>query len=163
MKINKKTIVQGFMIFKSVYQEFERKMQDEEKGKETIQIWQEIFKTIDFDYEWANDDFITAIKKIITKSKYMPTIAEIIEEMKHINDKRIKKEQKEKLWDMLKIEEKCKLKNANIDKALNRYLILSNNYGNIKIIEMINKYRDKNKINKNMILTTENIFEKIME
>lgn len=163
MKINKKAILQGFMIFKSIYQEFERKMQDEEKGKETIQIWQEIFKTIDFNYEWANEDFITAIKRVVTKSKYVPTIAEIIEEMKNINNKRIKKEQEEKLWDMLKIEEKCKLKNSNIDKALNRYLILSNNYGNIKIIEMINKYRNENRINKNMILTTENIFEKIME
>lgn len=163
MKIKKETILKGFKLFSNIYLEFYKKIENENTLKETIDTWAEVFNTIDFDYEYANDDYLKAIKSISTKSKYIPTISEIIEEMKKINGSRIKKEKRENLWNVLEIERECKLKNNNIDKAIETYFDLIKKYKHSQIIEIIKEYRKNNSINTNMILTTEEIFEKIME
>lgn len=162
MKIKKETILKGFKLFSNIYLEFYKKIENENTLKETIDTWAEVFNTIDFDYEYANDDYLKAIKNISTKNKYIPTISEIIEEMKKINEARIKKEKRENLWNVLEIESECKLKNNNIDKALKIYFDLIKKYKHSQIIEIIKEYRKNNSINTNMILTTEEIFEKIM-
>lgn len=163
MKINKKSILQGFMIFKSVYSEFEKRIQDEKKGKETIQIWQEVFEEIDNDYKEANEDFVKAIKRKVAKNKYVPTIAEIIEEMKKINKERIEDCENKALWEVLDIEEKCGLKNVNLKKAINIYCDLVKKYNKKEIILKTLKYREEKLTPKGMFLNTEDTFEKIME
>lgn len=162
MKINKKSILQGFMIFKSVYSEFEKRMQDEKKGKETIQAWREVFEEIDYDYKEANEDFIKAVKRMVVKNKYVPTIAEIVEEMKVIYETRVEEDENKALWEVLEIEEKCKLKNVNLDKAISIYCDLIKKYSKEEIVLKILRYREKELINKEMLLNTENIFEKIL-
>ena len=162
MKINKKSILQGFMIFKSVYSEFEKRMQDEKKGKETIQAWREVFEEIDYDYKEANEDFIKAVKRMVVKNKYVPTIAEIVEEMKVIYETRVEEDENKALWEVLEIEEKCKLKNVNLDKAISIYCDLIKKYSKEEIVSKILRYREKELINKEMLLNTENIFEKIL-
>ena len=162
MKISKKSILQGFMIFKSVYSEFEKRMQDEKKGKETIQAWREVFEEIDYDYKEANEDFIKAVKRMVVKNKYVPTIAEIVEEMKVIYETRVEEDENKALWEVLEIEEKCKLKNVNLDKAISIYCDLIKKYSKEEIVSKILRYREKELINKEMLLNTENIFEKIL-
>lgn len=163
MKISKKVILEGLIILRYTYTEFDKRMQDENNGKEILKIWQEIFEEIDFDYQEANEDFIKSIKLNVTKNKYVPTISEIIEEMKKINNKRIKKRNEEQLWNMLIIEEKCNLKNNNIDKALKQYCYLIKKYNNKQIKEMIDNFKKINSISENMILPTEDILERIMK
>lgn len=92
MKISKKNILQGFAIFNDTYTEFNKKMQNEDKGKEIVQVWQEVFETINFDYEEANEDFLKAVKISVGKNKFVPTIAEIIEEMRQLKKERENKE-----------------------------------------------------------------------
>jgi len=84
MKISKKVILEGLIILRYTYIEFDKRMQDENNGKEILKIWQEIFEEIDFDYKEANEDFIKSIKLNIARDKYVPTISEIIEEMKKV-------------------------------------------------------------------------------
>lgn len=162
MKISKKSILQGFMIFKSVYSEFEKRMQDEKKGKETIQIWQEVFEEIDYDYREANEDFIKAIKRRVVKNKYVPTVAEIIEEMKMLNKQRIEDNENKALWEVLEIEEKCELKNVNLKKAIGIYCDLVKKYKKEEMISKILKYRKERAIPKSMFLNTEDMLERLM-
>lgn len=162
MKIKKENILKSFKLFSNIYLEFYKKVENETALKEIIDTWSEVFNTINFDYEYANEDFLDAVKRISTKSKYIPTIAEIIEEMKKINKERIENEKRDKLWKVLELESECKLKNNNLDKAISRYWELIKKYKHSEIIEIIKKYRKYNSINDNMILTTEEILEKIM-
>lgn len=161
MQINKKSILQGFMIFKSVYSDFEKRMQNEKKGKETIQIWQEVFEEIDYDYKEANEDFIKAIKRKVAKSKYVPTVAEIVEEMKAIDQKRRENYKGKALWEVLDIEEKCGLKSVNLEKAISIHCHLVEKYNKEEIISKILKYREERLVPQNMFLNTEDMFEKI--
>lgn len=163
MKIRKEVILKGFKLLSNIYLEFYKKIENEVILKEIINTWTEVFNTINFDYESANDDFLNAIKRISAKNKYIPTIAEIIEEMKKINKERVVKEKRDNLWNVLEIEKECKLKNNNLDKAINKYWELTQKYKHNEIIELIKEYRKDNLIKTNMILTTEEIFEKIME
>lgn len=162
MKISKKSILQGFMIFKSIYTEFEKRMQDEKKGKETIQIWQEIFAEIDFDYKEANEDFIKAIKRKVAKNKYVPTIAEIIEEMKILYKQRIEDNENKAFWEVLEIEEKCGLKNVDLKRTISNYYDLVKKYEKEEMISKILNYRKEKLVPQNMFLNTEDIFERLM-
>lgn len=162
MKISKKSILEVFIIFKSVYPEFEKRMQDEQKGKETIQAWKEVFETIEFDYENANRDFIEGAKRAVSKSKYTPTIAEISEEMKNIYKARIEKEREIKRMQIWKIEEICDLRSGNLEKAIKNYNKLKEKYSDEEIIKQIQEYKKKQNL-RFAILETEETFEKIME
>lgn len=161
MKISKKSILQGFMIFKSVYSDFEKRMQNEKKGKETIHIWQEVFEEIDYEYKEANEDFIKAAKRKVANSKYVPTIAEIVEEMKTINKKRREDYKDKAIWEVLDIEEKCKLKSVNLEKAISIYCSLAKKYNMEEIISKILKYREERLIPQNMFLNTEDMLERL--
>ncbi len=162
MKISKKSMLQGFMIFKSVYIEFEKRMQDENKGKETIQAWQQVFEAIEVDYKEANEDFLKAIKIVVAKNKYIPTIAEIIEEMKNIDRNRREAEIETKRRQIGKIEKACDLIRGDFDKAIRKYQKLKQKYSDEEIIKRILTYK-KNRNLELVILGTEDTFEKIME
>ena len=95
MKIDKDSILKAFIIFENVYNEFSKKIEDKEKVKKMINTWIEVFETIDYDYENANKDFLEAVKIVSTRNKYIPTIAEIVEEMKKIYTERKKDKTKE--------------------------------------------------------------------
>lgn len=95
MKIDKDSILKAFIIFENVYNEFSKKIEDKENVKEMINTWIEVFETIDYDYENANKDFLEAVKIVSTRNKYIPTIAEIVEEMKKIYTERKKDKTKE--------------------------------------------------------------------
>lgn len=84
MKIKKKSILKAFGLFSDTYAEFDKKINTEEKLKSMVDNWVEIFEVLDFDYEEANDDFLQASKLAIIKSKYIPTISEISDEMKQL-------------------------------------------------------------------------------
>lgn len=84
MTIDKNNILTVFKMFKNTYIDFEKKIDNKDKLKDMIVTWQEVFETIDYDYEQSNNDFIEASKKMITKTKYVPTIYEIIDEMRNI-------------------------------------------------------------------------------
>ncbi len=161
MKINKKSILQGFMIFKSVYTEFEKRMQDEKKGKETIQMWQEVFEEVNYDYKEANEDFIKAVRRKVAKNKYVPTIAEIVEEMKMINKKRREDYKDKALWEVLDIEEKCGLKSINLKKAISIYCDLAQKDSKEEIISKILRYREERLVPQSMFLNTEDMFERL--
>lgn len=88
MKIKRNNIFKAFEIFSNTYIEFEKRIENKEKIKEMINTWVDVFEAIDFDYEYANDDFLEAVKIVISKNKYIPTIAEISDEMKKLYIKR---------------------------------------------------------------------------
>ena len=83
MKIKKKSILKVFRLFSDTYTEFNKRIDTEEKLKSMVDNWVEIFEVLNFDYEEANDDFLQASKVAIIKSKYIPTISEISDEMKN--------------------------------------------------------------------------------
>lgn len=84
MKIKKKSILKVFRLFSDTYTEFNKRIDTEEKLKSMVDNWVEIFEVLNFDYEEANDDFLQASKVAIIKSKYIPTISEISDEMKKL-------------------------------------------------------------------------------
>ena len=84
MKISKDSIVKAFMIFDNVYLDFSKKIESEEKVKEMIDTWISVLDAVDFDYKYANEDFLKATKIATSKNKYVPSVAEIIEEVKKI-------------------------------------------------------------------------------
>lgn len=88
MKINKDTVVQGFIILEKVYADFSRKIENKEQTREMIDTWVTLLETANINYQEANKDFITAIEKLSTTSKYVPTIAEIINTIKQIKQER---------------------------------------------------------------------------
>lgn len=88
MKIKKKSILKAFRLFSDTYTEFDKRIDTEEKLRSMVDNWVEIFEVLKFDYEEANDDFLQASKLTIIKSKYIPTISEIADEMKKIYMKR---------------------------------------------------------------------------
>lgn len=88
MKIKRNNIFKAFEIFSNTYIEFEKRIENKEKIKEMINTWVDVFEAIDFDYEYANEDFLEAVKIVISKNKYIPTIAEISDEMKKLYIKR---------------------------------------------------------------------------
>lgn len=95
MKIKKESILKAFRMFSNMYQEFNKRLVNKEKMEEMIEDWVTTFEVMNFDYESANEDFLKAVKISITKCKYTPTIAEIIEEMRNVYiEKERKKEYK---------------------------------------------------------------------
>ncbi len=88
MKINKENILKCFSFFENIYPEFIKKIENREKLNEILNIWEETLETINYDSENANEDFIEAVKRVCSKNKYIPTIAEIIDEMRKINNKK---------------------------------------------------------------------------
>lgn len=163
MKIEKENILKAFMIFENSYLEFRKRIEDKEETKKMINTWYEIFESIDFDYEFANKDFLIAVKRVIANSKYIPTIAEISNEMKKIYAERKVKDKEEKLWDVLEIENKCNLKSLDIQNSINLYYELNKKYSKEQIILAIKKYQETENIEKDMFLNTEDTLEKVME
>lgn len=88
MKINKESILKSFSFFENTYPEFIKRIENRDKLNEMINIWVEILETVNYDYENANEDFIEAVKRVCTKNRYIPTIAEIIDEMSKINNQK---------------------------------------------------------------------------
>lgn len=162
MKIKEESILKVFKIFSNVYQEFNKRIEDYKKMEEMIKAWKEVFETIEFDYEKANNDFIEATKRIASKSKYIPTIAEIIEEMKLIYNKRLENRNEEQKMQIWKIEKICDLRSGNTEKTIKNYNKLKEKYSDEEIIKQIQEYKKKQNLSF-AILATEDIFEKIME
>lgn len=163
MKIEKENILKAFRIFENSYLEFKKRIEDKEETKKMINTWYEIFESIDFDYEYANKDFLIAVKRVIADSKYIPTIAEISNEMKKIYTDRQTKEKEEKLWTVLEIEDKCNLKSLDIQKSISIYAELNKKYSKEQIILAVKKYKEKENVERDMFLNTEDILKKAME
>ena len=163
MKIEKENIVKAFMIFENSYLEFSKRIEDKEKVKKMINVWSEIFDAIDFDYEYANEDFLKAVRKAIINNKYIPTIAEISEEMKKLYVERNRKDKRQRICNILEIESQCNLKSLDIQKTADIYSKINKKYNDNELIALIKRYRDIENVDENMILNTEDMFEKIME
>ncbi len=162
MKIKEENILKVFKIYCNVYQEFNKRIEDYKKMEEMIKAWKEVFETIEFDYKKANEDFIKATKKRVAKNKYIPTIAEIVEEMKNIYKSREEKEIETKIMQIWKIEQICDLRSGNLEKTIKNYDKLKEKYNDREIIKQVEEYK-KNKNLSFAILATEDILKKIME
>lgn len=165
MKIKKKSILKAFRLFSDTYAEFDKKINTEEKLKSMVDDWVEIFEVLDFDYEEANDDFLQASKVAIIKSKYIPTISEISDEMKKIYISKQEERKRKKLWQVLEIENQCKMKSgiSEKDKIIALFVRLEEKYTKNDIIEIIKRYRKREAIEDFDILDTITIFREILE
>ena len=88
MKINKENILKCFSFFENIYPEFIKRIENKNKLSEMLNIWVETLETVNYDCENANEDFIEAVKRVCAKNKYIPTISEVIDEMRKINDEK---------------------------------------------------------------------------
>lgn len=165
MKIKKKSILKAFKLFSDTYTEFDKRIDTEEKLKSMVDNWIEIFEVLNFDYEEANDDFLQASKLAIIKSKYIPTISEISDEMKNIYINKQEERKQKKLWQVLEIENQCKMKSgvSEKDKIIALFAKLEEKYTKNDIIEIIKKYRKRETIEDFDILDTTTIFREILE
>ena len=165
MKIKKKSILKAFKLFSDTYTEFDKRIDTEEKLKSMVDNWIEIFEVLNFDYEEANDDFLLASKLAIIKSKYIPTISEISDEMKNIYINKQEERKRKKLWQVLEIENQCKMKSGvnEKDKIIALFVKLEEKYTKNDIIEIIKRYRKRETIEDFDILDTITIFREILE
>lgn len=165
MKIKKKSILRVFGLFSDVYAEFDKRIDTEEKLKSMVDNWVEIFEVLNFDYEEANDDFLQASKLAIIKSKYIPTISEISDEMKNIYISKQEERKRKKLWQVLEIENQCKMKSgvSERDNIIELFVRLEEKYTKNDIIEIIKRYRKREAIEDFDILDTTTIFREILE
>lgn len=165
MKIKKKSILKVFRLFSDTYTEFNKRIDTEEKLKSMVDNWVEIFEVLNFDYEEANDDFLQASKLAIIKSKYIPTISEISDEMKNIYISKQEERKRKKLWQVLEIENQCKMKSSESekDKIIASFVKLEEKYTKNDIIEIIKRYRKREMIEDFDILDTLTIFREILE
>lgn len=165
MKIKKKSILKVFKLFSDTYTEFNKRIDTEEKLKSMVDNWVEIFEVLDFDYEEANDDFLQASKLAIIKSKYIPTISEISDEMKNIYISKQEERKRKKLWQVLEIENQCKMKSgvSERDNIIELFVRLEEKYTKNDIIEIIKRYRKREAREDFDILDTTTIFREILE
>lgn len=165
MKIKKKSILKAFKLFSDTYTEFDKRIDTEEKLKSMVDNWVEIFEVLDFDYEEANDDFLQASKLAIIKSKYIPTISEISDEMKNIYISKQEERKRKKLWQVLEIENQCKMKSgvSERDNIIALFVRLEEKYTKNDIIEIIKRYRKRETREDFDILDTTTIFREILE
>lgn len=165
MKIKKKSILKAFGLFSDTYAEFDKRIDTEEKLKSMVDNWVEIFEVLDFDYEEANDDFLQASKLAIIKSKYIPTISEISDEMKNIYISKQEERKRKKLWQVLEIENQCKMKSgvSEKDNIIALFVRLEEKYTKNDIIEIIKRYRKREAREDFDILDTTTIFREILE
>lgn len=148
MKIDKKNILKGFMLLREAYPEFRKEIDsnDEDEINERIENWIEIFNNIDGEYSEANDDFIRAIKNICIKNKYVPTVAEIVIEMRSVWNIRYEKIKNENRKELFFIQTQTQTMGSISDKTVDKYIKLKEIYSMEQIITMVNKYQGKNKI-----------------
>lgn len=147
MRIDKRNITRAFGVFANVYPEFARRTENEgeEKLKEIINTWAELFDVIEFDYKDANNDFMVATKKAITKNRYVPTVSEIVNEMREIYLNRLKEEEIKLKHEIFDIEKDCNLIVGNYDETMYYYKILKEKYSTKEICELIKKIKEKYK------------------
>lgn len=165
MKIKKKSILKAFGLFSDTYTEFDKRIDTEEKLKSMVDNWTEIFEVLNFDYEEANNDFLQASKLAIIKSKYIPTISEILDEMKNIYINKQEERKRKKLWQVLEIEKQCKMKSgvSEKDNIIELFVRLEEKYTKNDIIEIIKRYRKREAREDFDILDTTTIFREILE
>ncbi len=137
MKIKKENVLKAFRMFSNIYQEFSKRLVNKEKMEEMIEDWTSTFEAIDFDYEEANDDFIKAVKVSITKCKYVPTIAEIMEEIRNSYNERKEAKQRELQNELWKIKEKLGTNYFYDEKTAYLLEQLKNKYSIEQIQKMI--------------------------
>ena len=101
----------------------------------------------------------------IIKSKYIPTISEISDEMKNIYINKQEERKRKKLWQVLEIENQCKMKSgvSERDNIIELFVRLEEKYTKNDIIEIIKRYRKREAIEDFDILDTTNIFREILE
>lgn len=81
--MNKNEVLKIFEMFKNTYPEFQKLIKDKENAKNTLDVWYECLKDLEY------NDVEPVIYELIKTSKYMPTIAEIREKsgnIKHLPD-----------------------------------------------------------------------------
>ena len=160
MKITKSNISKGIKKLSTLYSQFEDTIK--KFGiEEVIQTWEEVFKEIDFDYSDANDDFIKAIYIATSKSKFPPTIYEILEEMRNLYKLRKSVENTialKNIFELSKLFERTLI--INDTKTMVNYKELEKRYTYNQIEEMI---KEKIKQHNSFAYTLEECLEELIK
>jgi len=144
MKIDKKNIANTLIIFNKVYSEFNKIIKTEQDLKDTINIWQDVFNEIDFDYEEANEDFIKASKLVISENQYIPTIAEISKKMKRLYIQRLRDNKDKTISELKEIRDNLNLHiSNNIDDEIYYFNKLKEKYFKENIYELLKKEKEQ--------------------
>lgn len=137
MQITRTNIIKGITKIRMLYKQFDEHI--EKFGlNEIVNEWENTFKEINLDYEELNEDFIKAIYNITTKSKFPPTIHEIVEEIGKIYKTKLLREKSIAMVRVLKLTElfeRTFIKNN--DKAIANYIKLSRKYTYNQIEAMV--------------------------
>lgn len=146
MRISDKTILQVFRILQGAYPEFEKKLENETKTKELLKIWINVFDAIEFDYTKNKEiDLIMAVNQLVGECKFTPSLAEIIERMRKIYNKRLEDYRNDIRLKIIGIKSKFRLSHYNMDKAIDRYIKLNCKYNDEQIIELVKSNVEKQK------------------
>lgn len=83
MKVGKEVIKFGINQLIIFYPEFARHSQFISADK-LVESWYNVFKKIDWEYEYSEQDFKEAIMNLITHTRVTPTYSDVLEEMRNI-------------------------------------------------------------------------------
>lgn len=137
MKIERENILKAFKLFSDIYSDFNKRFANSEDLRNLLKEWEEIFEVIKFDYKEANEDFLKAIKILITKCKYTPTIAEIIAEIRTIwldrEAKRVQNLNKE----LIIMKSNLKLEDNAIERSFSIFETLRKKYSLEQVKDLI--------------------------
>lgn len=93
MKVGKSVIEFGVNQLIIFYPEFARHSQY--IGADTlVDNWYNLFKSIDYDYEYAEQDFKQAVKNLIIHTGFTPNCGNVVEEMRNIYNARLEEKAK---------------------------------------------------------------------
>lgn len=159
MQITRINIIKGITKIRILYKQFDEHI--EKFGlNEVVDEWENAFKEIEFDYTEANEDFVKAIYNITTKSKFPPTIYEIVEEIGKIYKTRLAKEKSNAIVQLLKLTELFeRTLIVNNEKATVNYIKLSKRYTYSQIEEMV---KEKIRQHNSFAYTLEDCLEELI-
>lgn len=160
MKILKSNLLKGIMKLGILYKQFDEQI--EKYGCEKIvEEWSNTFNEIEFDYKEANTDFISAISKISTESKFPPTIADIVTKMRELNINRKQNEEFQYQIDISKLQENTAIIGySDKEKALELYKKLLKKYSEKEVEDKLIKIQNENSIySYDLTLALERILE----
>lgn len=160
MKILKSNICKGITKLRILYRQFDEQI--EKFDLETIvNEWANTFNQIDYDYEEANEDFINAIYRITTESKFPPTIASIVSEMRKLYITRKQNEELQSQIDIDRLQERATIiAYSDKEKAKVLYKELLKKYSLEEIVEKLINVQKENKIySYDLTLALEGILE----
>lgn len=161
MRIKQDYILKAIEYINTIYFEFSKRFSSKNDLKKLISTWKAIFDEINFDYEEANNDFLKAVKLVISESKFPPTPADVSEKMKKLFLERERMNIKNAVLELQSLEKELELRTSDREKSISLYWKIRKNksYSQIKNLMIQEKHNYLNLENKDSYEILKNIYQ----